>query len=114
MPKWWLDACESWKNENELTLPEVAQRLRRAVGRPGPFTKSSVSRYLRREVITHEMTEAFAAAMGVPPPFLAVASAEHREWCELGRQLEQAKPEYWKLELTRLRALVAAIRAGKI
>ena len=107
LPESWLEQCREWRKSKNLLMGEVGAQLARAVRRGRPFGASTIQRYLSGQVVTGELTDAFAKAMGVVSPIQIVESERLRAWYGLGERLESSDPETFEWELGRLRHLVA-------
>ena len=107
VPESWLEQCRSWRKEQGLTLQATGVRLARAMKRGRPYAIATVQRYLKAELVTDELTEAFAKAMGVPHPVQVLEDENHQRWCELGVRLDKGHSETFKAELDRVERLVA-------
>lgn len=106
VPEHWLDRCRTWVDEHDETVRSLGPKLAGAIDRPRPFSKATVSCYLRGERITDELTEAFSRLMGVSFPVFMPESNEQQRWFELGAELEQVDPELFVEELEHVEELV--------
>ncbi|MEM9487635.1 MAG: hypothetical protein AAGC55_00755 [Myxococcota bacterium] len=77
------------------------------------YNKGTISRYLSGEVVTDEITRAFAALMNVPYPAMFPETSAAREWCALGIRLEKADPESFGAALVHARKLLEAAELVK-
>ena len=108
VPDSWLEQCRQWRKDEGLTIVAAGAYLARAVKRGRPFGKATMRRYLTGELVTDELTEAFATVMGVPFP-AQIENERHAEWYELGVRLENVNAESFSNELERLRHLVGIL-----
>ena len=108
MPYHWLEQCRQWVEEHDETTRSIGPKLAAVLDRGQPFSKATVSRYLRGEKVTDELTEAFALLMGVPFPVPVPQTDEQRRWCELGMRLDRADRGLFIEELEHVEGLVDA------
>ena len=108
VPETWLEQCREWRKEQRLTAKAAGEHLARVVRRGKPFAVATVHRYLGGSLVTAELTEAFAKAMGVPVP-VQIDNKRHREWYELGVRLENVDDGVFANEFDRLKQLVAIL-----
>lgn len=109
VPESWLEQCRTWRKEQRLTLEKTGIRLAKALKRTRPFAISTVRRYLLGELVTDELTMAFATLMERPHPVQVLESEKHRRWCELGVRLDHGDSETFEAELARVERLVGLI-----
>ena len=115
VPSEWLEEVNAYKKASGKTLQQLGADLGRHLKRSTPIPTSTVHDYLVGRVVTEELTVAFAALMGVPPPVLVTdADPELREWLELGRALRAETPDRFQRELVALRDLVEALRRHRL
>ena len=108
VPESWLEACQRWRKEQDFTVKETGRHLARVTKRGRPFAVATVHRYLAGSLVTNELTQAFAKAMGVPPP-VQIDNDLHRRWYELGVRLDHANEAVFATEIDRLEQLVAVV-----
>ena len=87
-----------------MSVEATGVALARAVKRGRPFADATIRRYLRGEVVTDELTGAFAKAMGVPVPVM-IEDAKHRAWYDVGVRLERSNSKLFDAELERLKMI---------
>lgn len=109
VPESWLEQCRAWRKEQGLTLEKTGVRLGKALKRGRPFAISTVRRYLLGELVTDELTMAFATMMKMPHPVQVLETEKHRRWCELGVRLDQGDTETFEAELARIERLVGLV-----
>lgn len=109
VPNKWIEKVNAYKDDHGLSLRELSRKAADSVGRANAFPVATVSRYLRHDFTTLELTEAFAALLKEPMPVIGGESPEVQAWCELGQRLEQHSPNLLRRELKELEALVDAL-----
>ena len=109
LPESWLVQCREWREQEKLSLEAAGILLARTVRRSRPFAISTVRRYLLGELLTDELTKAFAKEMGVPYPVQVHESENHQQWCELGVRLDKVDEAAFSNELRRLEHVVSAL-----
>lgn len=88
-------------------MAEVGTQLARSIRRGRAFGSSTIHRYLSGQLVTDELTEAFAKVMGAPNPIQIVESAKLQRWYALGARLDEVAEETFDWELGRLERLVS-------
>ena len=106
VPESWLEQCRNWRESKGMSMAEVGTQLARAIRRGRAFGSSTIHRYLSGQLVTDELTEAFAKVMGVPNPIQIVESAKLQRWYALGARLDEVDEETFDWELGRLERLV--------
>ena len=89
VPGHWLVACRRWARKHKESLSTLGPKLAKAIRRDEPFSKATLSRYLRGQKVTDDLTRAFSRLMGVPYPVLMPKSDHQRRWAELGARLDK-------------------------
>ena len=106
VPEHWLERCRAWVQEQEETVRSLGPKLGAVIDRETPFSKATVSCYLRGERVTDELTEAFARLMGVSFPVPQPKNDAQRRWFELGVELDEVDHELFLEELEHVEELV--------
>jgi vacuolar-type H+-ATPase subunit D/Vma8 len=108
----WLDQVASYKTHSGKTLKQLGEELAVLLKAPRPVNPTSVFEYMQGKSTTREMTEAFAAIMGVAiPDFDNDDDPELSTWTDLGRRLRAHTPDKFQREMDALRRLVEALEA---
>lgn len=108
VPGHWLVQCRRWARKNHESLSTLGPKLARSIRRDEPFSKATLSRYLRGMKVTDDLTRAFARLMKVPYPVLLPRSDDQRRWAELGSRLDKSDHALFLQELENLEKLVEA------
>lgn len=111
LPSSWLRECQEWQERERLSLRALGKRLAEAAGKSAAFDAPSLSRYLKGESASEEITRAFALARTVPAPARLHGDQDVQEWCDLGYRLQRESPDRFQRELAALRAVVEALEA---
>ena len=109
VPESWLEQCREWRKEQNLTLKETGSYLGRVMRRGRPYALATIRRYLIGDLVTDELTQAFAKAMDVLHPIQVLETPHHQRWCELGVRLDKGDADTFKAELDRLERLVSMV-----
>ena len=109
VPEAWLKQCRDWRLAEKLSLAETGALLADARERPRAYALVTVRRYLSGELVTDDMTDAFAKAMRVPYPVQVIETSKQRRWCDLGTRLDKGNRKAFEAELRRLEYLVELV-----
>ena len=110
VPDAWLQEVAAYKERTGKTLEELGIELSLQMKLSAPLKPARVHEYLSGRTVTEELTAAFAALMGVPPPVLGLEDdLEVQEWCDLGRRLKHETPDRFRQELRAIREVVEVL-----
>ena len=94
----------------KVSLQEFGKILARKVGRRDPWSKQTLSKFLKGEQVTDDLVFAFSEFFGIPYPLISAPNPDIVEWAELGRYLQKNEPASFKVLRDNARARVAAAK----
>lgn len=87
----WEEA-KAASSEEKLTYELWGKQLAKKVGRPRPFDKGQISRFIEKRHTSAEVLEAVCDYFGIPNPILNPESVAEVEWFAAGQTLAKLNP----------------------
>lgn len=114
VPESWLEDLRKWQDgPPKQTLKILGPALARAMGKSNPVPKSTISDFLRGQVMTESLVRGFAELSGLPVPLMqtdAGLDEEMRRWLEVGAELRRELPERFRRQLAALEEFVESAK----
>jgi len=108
VPDWWRRECENWVAQQGFSIEDVCPLLAKVLGRTEPYNYTTVWRYLRGQLSSLEVTEAFARLRDVGSPLVFAETPELRDWFTIGCALRESQPDLFDALLVQAQAVLAA------
>lgn len=88
----WLEKLNDFRRSQGWGLAELGAKAAAEIGRDHPYAQSVISRFLRGQNTSDDLTRACARLMGIAPPAPGVADPQLRRWLDAGVALRQIAP----------------------